>query len=223
MAASAPLRPKGPTVHLDRLPDRLSEQVDRVRDRTAEAMGSDSGSVLREIGRLSRKLDHTEKHLADSLDTVAQLTRETENRLDGLEASAGTTWPRRLFWIAVGMGAGAVAAYLADPDRGEQRREQVVGQAQQRMQEVTGEVSERARTVKDEVVDRAQDVKDQAAASAQSVATEAQRAAEEVKGEAERAVVDVRDEAQDATDDVKRQVTADGSPAPASPPPGRSI
>ncbi len=217
-------------MQLDRLPDRLTEQVDRVRDRTAEAMGSDGGSVLRELGKLSRKIDGTEDHLSSRLDDLVDAARDTEDRIDDLEASAGTTWPRRLFWIAVGMGAGALAAYLADPDRGDQRRQEIVGQAQQRVQTVTDDVSERARSVKDEVVDRAQDVKDTAVSSAQSVADEARSAAQDVKDEAQSAVVDVREEAEDAADNIKDEVSSDGrstsattvpTNAPTSPPPGR--
>lgn len=217
-------------MQFDRIPDRLTEQVDRVRDRTAEAMGSDGGSVLRELGKLGRKIDGTEKHLSDRLDDLVDAARDTEDRLDDLDTSASTTWPRRLFWIAVGMGAGAVAAYLADPDRGDQRRHEIVGQAQDRVRSVTDDVSERARHVKDEVVDRAQDVKDTAVASAQSVTDEAKRAAEDVKDEAQTAVVDVRDEAQDAAENVKEEVNASGSTdgattvptnAPTSPSPGR--
>jgi gas vesicle protein len=223
-AAADPAAPtEGTTVQLDRLTDSLTEQVDRVRDRTAEAVGSDSGSVLREFTKINRKLDGIEKHLASQLDTIAELSRDTEGRLGDLEGGVGTTWPRRLFWIAVGMGAGAAAAYLADPDRGEQRREEIVGQAQQRVQSVTEDATERARAVKDEVVHRAQDVKDQAVTSAQSVADEAQHAAQDVAGEAQRAVVDVREEAEDAAEDVKQQVSSDGTAAPLTPPPGRNI
>ncbi len=207
---------EGTTVQLDRLPDLLTEQVDRVRDRTAEAVGSDGGSVLRDLSKMDHKLDRIEKHLAAQLDSLAELTRETEERIDDLTRGNGTTWPRRLFWIAIGMGAGAAAAYLADPDRGEQRREEIVGQAQQRMQAATHEATERARTVADEVAQRAQDVKDQAMASGRSVADEAQHAAEDVASEAQRAVVDVRDEAQDAAEDIRDQVTSDSTPAPSS-------
>ncbi|MEX1163362.1 MAG: hypothetical protein WEB03_07260, partial [Nitriliruptor sp.] len=175
-------------MHLDRIPDLLTDQVDRVRDRTAEAVGSNEGSVLRELSKLGRKLDGTEKHLSGRLDDIAAATAGAGERLDELEAeSIGTTWPRRLFWITVGLGAGAAAAYLADPDRGQQRRQEIVGQAQDRVQTVTDDVSQRARSVKDEVVDRAQDVKDQAVTSAKSVAEEAQHAAEDVKDEAQHA------------------------------------
>lgn len=208
-------------MQLDRLPDLLTEQVDRVRDRTAEAVGSDGGSVLRDLSKVDHKLDRIEKHLAAQLDSIAELTRETEGRLDDLTGGSGTTWPRRLFWIMIGMGAGAAAAYLADPDRGEQRREEIVGQAQQRVQAATHEATERARTVKDEVVERAHDVKDQAMASGRSVAEEAQHAAEDVTTEAQRAIVDVREEAEHAAEDVMDQVTSDSTPAPSSP--GRTI
>lgn len=211
-------------MQLDRLPDRLSQRVDRVRDRTAEAMGSDRGSALREISRMSRKLDDIESHLAHQLDTIAELTRDTEDRVDDLARGAGTTWPRRLFWITVGMAAGAAAAYFADPDRGDQRRHEVAGQAQQRMHAMTDEFSERARTVKDEVMERAQDVKGQAMASSRSVADEARDAGRDVADEAQRAVVDVRDEAQRAAEDVKQEASSSpGSPGRVEPPPGRSV
>lgn len=200
-------------MQLDRIPDILTDQVDRVRDRTAEVVGADGGSVLRELGKLGRKIDGTEKHLASRLDAIADATSHAEERLDELEAAAvGTTWPRRLFWIAVGLGAGAAAAYLADPDRGEQRRQEIVGQAQQRAQAVGDDVATRARSVKDEVVDRAQDVKDKAVASARTVADEAKVAAQDVADEAKHAAEDVADEAQDAAEGVKRQAqdAADG-------------
>lgn len=214
-------------MQLQRLPVRLSQQVDRVRDRTAEAMGSDSGSTLREISRLGTKLDGMERSLADHLEAIAAMTRETESHVDDLEtATSRTTWPRRIFWMVVGMGAGAAAAYLNDPDRGDQRRNELRGQAQQRMQTVSSDVSERAKTVKERAAERAQDVKAQAAASKRSVTDETQRAVQDVKGEAQQAIVDVRDEAEQATEDVKREVSSDTSPAgrpSTAPPPSRSI
>lgn len=200
-------------MQLERLPNRLTDQVDRVRDRTAQAVGSDGGSVLRELTKLGRKLDATEEHLAERLDHLASTTADAEAQLDQLGNGKTTTWPRRLFWIMVGLGAGAVAAYLADPDRGDERRQELAGQAQTRMQSMSGDVSQRARTVKDEVVERTQDVKDQAVTSAKSVAAEAQHAAEDVKGEAQHAAEDVAEEAQRAAEGVKQQAT-DGGSAP---------
>lgn len=213
-------------MQLDRLPDLLTEQVGRVRDRTAEAVSSDDGSVLRELSKLSRKLDGTHQRL----DELVAITTDTASDLDDLSGGHRTTWPRRLFWITVGLGAGAVAAYLADPDRGEQRRQEIVGQTQTRVRSTTEDVSGRAREVKDEVIQRAQAVKEQAVSSARSVAEQAQHAAEDVAAEAQHAVVDVRDEAQDAAEGVKDQVSgssgsdgvaASGSQAPTPPPTSR--
>jgi gas vesicle protein len=216
-------------VHLDRIPDILTDQVDRVRDRTAEAVGADGGSVLREISKLKSKIDSTEKHLAKRLDDIAEMTSNSEDQLGGLEASfsKGTTWPRRLFWILVGLGAGAAAAYLADPDRGEQRRQEIVGQAQSRVQSATEDVTARVSSVKDQAVDRAHDVADQAVTSAKAVADEAQHAAKDVADEAQHAVVDVRDEVEHAAEDLKQEAKDGGStgaptnaPSPLTPPPG---
>lgn len=227
-------------MHLDRIPELVTDQVDRVRDRTAEAVGADGGSVLRELGKLGRKLDSTEKHLTSRLDDIAETTSTNEAQLGSL--GKGTTWPRRLFWVAVGLGAGAAAAYLADPDRGEQRRQEIVGQAQNRVQTATEDVTARVSSVKDQAVDRAQDVKDQAITSAKAVADEAQHAAKDVADEAQHAVVDVRDEVEHAADDVKKEAKDGGStggptnaptsgrtgaptnaPTPLTPPPGSRI
>jgi gas vesicle protein len=203
---------------LDRIPDLVTDQVDRVRDRAAETVGADGGSVLRELGKLKSKLDSTEKHLSKRLDEIADQTAGSDVRFDDLEATLGggkgTTWPRRLFWITVGLGAGAAAAYLADPDRGEQRRQEIVGQAQARVQATTDDVTSRAQSVVDQAVDRGHDVKDQAVTSARAVADEAQHAAQDVAEEAQHAAEDVAEEAQHAADDVKRQASTGASPQP---------
>jgi hypothetical protein len=90
-------------VQIDRLPERLTEQVDKVRDRTAEAVGADGGSILREIAKLGRHLDSVEDTITDRLDDVESSLDDTEGRIGGLYAEArGTTWPRRLFWLLVG-------------------------------------------------------------------------------------------------------------------------
>jgi gas vesicle protein len=181
---------------LERIPDVLAGSVEKVRDRAAEAVGSDGGSVLKELSKLGRHLGDVEDRLGDRLDDLAASLQASEERLDDIDAeSRGTTWPRRLFWLLVGAGAGAAAAYFADPDRGEQRRH-----------EVTEQATARAREVRDEVVERAKDVKDEAVAGAESVRTEAQLAAQDVAAEAQVAAQDVAAEAQLAAEDVRDQV-----------------
>jgi gas vesicle protein len=194
---------------LERLPGRLTEQVDKVRDRTAEAVGADNGSVLREVGKLGRHLDGLGETLADRLDRIGETLDEVDERVDGLHAeAASTTWPRRLFWLLVGAGIGACAGYLGDPDRGQDRREQIKGQTTTRAREVRDEVSHRADDVKQQAVTSANSVKTEAQLAAQDVANEAQQAAQEVSDEAQHAATDVRDQAQTstqrATDDARQ-------------------
>lgn len=125
----------------DRIPERLTEQVGKVRDRTAEAVSSDEGSVLREVGKLVRAFDDLADRVDERLDEVGFTLEEISDRLDEVEAdAASTTWPRRLFWLLVGAGVGAGAAYMADPDRGEVRRQAVVDAAASRAAEVQTEV-----------------------------------------------------------------------------------
>lgn len=177
-------------------PERLTEQVDKVRDLTAEAVASDSGSVLREVGRLARRVDRVESALLERLDDLGASFERTEERVADLRAeSLATTWPRRLFWLMVGATAGAAATYLADPDRGDVRRHEIKDQATARARELTEEVKHR--TV---------DVRDQVAASASRVAQQARGAAHDVADEVRDAAGEVADEARDAARDVADEV-----------------
>jgi gas vesicle protein len=129
---------------LSHLTEKLTAQLDELRDRTAEAVGADGGSVFRELAKVRDHLDEVEGHLDDRIDDLADLV---ESRWAALEAAEKrTTWPRRLFWLTLGVGAGMVAAYLADPDRGRARRA-----------EMSQQVTARAREVADQAVGQAKD------------------------------------------------------------------
>lgn len=140
------------TVDLERLPARLSEQVDKVRDRTAEAVASDGGSVLRELGKVARDLDRVESAVIDRLDEVMHALEETEDHIAELEAdSSATTWPRRLFWLAAGAGVGVAAAYYGDPERGARRRHELTEQAGAKASALTEQIVHRVEQATDEV------------------------------------------------------------------------
>jgi gas vesicle protein len=145
---------------LTQLTDKLTKQLDDLRDRTAEAVGADGGSVFREFSKLSDQLDDVEEHLDDRIDDLATLI---DDHWASIHASQRrTTWPRRLFWLTVGVAGGMAAAYLADPDRGRARRaeisqqlsstardvtEQAVGQAKDAASRATGQLIESAKDV----------------------------------------------------------------------------
>lgn len=178
-----------PLSTLDRLPELFSEQVDRVRDRTAEAVSSDGASILREVGKLRAAFDDLGDELRDRVDVLEATIGDLADDVDDGSRGNATTWPRRLFWLAVGTGVGVGVGYLTDPDRGQDRRAQLVDTAQSRADEVAREASQRA-----------SDVRDQVATSAQHVADETQSAVSSVTDEVKDAAEDVADQAQDSAE-----------------------
>jgi gas vesicle protein len=89
-------------------------------------------------------MHHGDQHLDDLAD------------LDDLDDhTCPSRWPSRLFFFALGVGVGAVASYLGDPDRGATRRTQL----QQK-------VRSKAKDVGDQAVDQARDATQRAVGSA---------------------------------------------------------
>ena len=146
------------TLHLDDVQHRVTDGASRVgsvvgsaldgfRDRTADVVRADGGSVFRELHGLGQRIDDVEVAVGEHVDAT---TAGLEAKLDAvLSASKRTTWPRRLFWITIGMAFGAAAAYLADPDRGKQRRTQISDQAVSRGREFVDEAGHQAKSVVD--------------------------------------------------------------------------
>lgn len=138
----------------------VTAAIDELRDRTADLVRADGGSVFREFHRLGRRIDDAEERLHARIDTTAA---GLEDQLDDLlSASKRTTWPRRLLWLTIGALLGAGAAYLADPDRGKARRSQLSEQATARSRQVADDVANRAkdaaRQAKGEAIEQAKDV-----------------------------------------------------------------
>ena len=139
---------------IDDLQDRLTDQAEKVgstvsatvgglRDRTADLVRADGGSVFRELHRLGGRIDDAEERLHTHLDDSAD---SLDDQLDALlSASKRTTWPRRLVWLVFGALIGAGAAYLADPDRGKARRSQLTDQAAARGRSVADELGSQAK------------------------------------------------------------------------------
>lgn len=69
-------------------------------------------------------LDTMTTDLTDRLDRIEDTIRDrvSLDRFTAADPIIRTTWPRRLLWTLVGMGAGMGVAYLMDPDRGRARR-----------------------------------------------------------------------------------------------------
>lgn len=139
---------------IDDVQERLNEQagkvgttvttaVDGLRDRTADLLRADGGSVFRELHRLSSQIDAAEAGLRSLVDERAD---ELDDQLDALlSASKRTTWPRRLAWLLAGGALGAAAAYLADPDRGKARRTQFSDQLASQGRSVASDAGDKAK------------------------------------------------------------------------------
>jgi gas vesicle protein len=121
----------------------VTSALEGLRDRTADVVRADGGSIFRELHRLGSRIDDAEERLHTHIDASAA---GLDDQLgDLLSASKRTTWPRRLLWLTVGAALGAVAAYLADPDRGTARRAQLTDQAAARSRTVADDLSHRAK------------------------------------------------------------------------------
>ena len=135
---------------LSHLPERFGSTVDELRDRAGAAMRPDGDSVFREL-----------RGLTDRIDDLGERIQGVGDRLDDLEVgqAAGfrelvsarrrTSWPRRLVWLGLGLALGAGAAYLADPDRGRTRRDQLTDQLTARGRELADEAATQAKIAAD--------------------------------------------------------------------------
>lgn len=117
-------------MELEQLPKKLTGTVEGLRDRAAGAVSADGGGLFRELHKLESSLAERIDDLEDSL-------------------SSSTSWPRRLFWLLIGAGIGAGAAYLADPDRGQARRTELSDQATARAREVSEDLQKKAKVTAD--------------------------------------------------------------------------
>jgi gas vesicle protein len=130
-----------------RITKTLSHGVEELRDRTADVVAADGGSVFRELHKVARRVGKAEDQIIDRIDDAEDTILD---RVDTMIAGdRRTTWPRRLFWLALGVGAGMAAAYLGDPDRGKARRAQLSDQAAARTREVTEQVTTQAKMAAD--------------------------------------------------------------------------
>ncbi len=138
--------------------ERFTSAVEGFRDRTADAVRADGGSVFRELHKLSRRIGEAESAVDERIEAaehdvgrrIDAVEVNLEDRLDELMAARKrTTMPRRLFWLLVGAGIGVAVAYLADPDRGHARRAQLSDQAAARAREIADQAGETAKRTAD--------------------------------------------------------------------------
>lgn len=135
---------------LSQLSERFGSSVDELRDRTAEAMKADGESVFRELRSLSNHFEGVGEKIGDLADRLDDLEVQQAHGFDELaSASRRTSWPRRLFWVLLGVALGAGAAYLADPDRGRSRRDQLSDQLAARTRDLTDEATNQAKIAAD--------------------------------------------------------------------------
>jgi gas vesicle protein len=136
---------------IEQVPAKLSKTlahgVEELRDRTADVVGADGGSLFRELGKVNRHVGKTEDRVLARIDDAEDTILDRLG--DVLAADRRTTWPRRLFWLGIGAAAGWFGAYLGDPDRGHARRSELQQQAAARTREVTEQVTTQAKVAAD--------------------------------------------------------------------------
>lgn len=108
-------------------------------------------------------LDTLTSQLTDRLDQVESTIRDRVplDRFTAPDPIVRTTWPRRLGYLVAGAALGAAAAYLADPDRGRARR---------------NDLRDRATSTGNDLMDQAAKRADYAAGEAKGMAANAANA-----------------------------------------------
>ena len=134
-------------MELEGLQSRVSHGVEGLRDRTADLLGADGGSVFRELGRIGRRIDEARNATERRIDVTEAVLSD---RIDELAmAQRRTSWPRRLFWLMLGCGIGMASGYLTDPDRGRGRRIKMKDQVAARSRDVSDEMRKKAKLATD--------------------------------------------------------------------------
>lgn len=140
---------------VDHLTDRLAGKVDDLRDRTVSAVGAiEDRAITGEMRRLRDRIDRLDDglpaRLADAVESQTsrfeEIARDQSDRFDSLvRGTRRTSWPRRLFWVGIGIAAGAAATYLADPDVGRSRRARLSDQMAATGRDLVREAEQEAR------------------------------------------------------------------------------
>ena len=118
--------------------DRISDITDRIGE-TVHDLRENAVSTLHdvatshELNKLSRRVGGLDERTTEGLTVLGDRLAAFETDIDGLlhrlDRGKATTWPRRIFWLAVGTAAGIAAAGLFDPQMGRTRRARLADQA----------------------------------------------------------------------------------------------
>ncbi|MBW3664406.1 MAG: BON domain-containing protein [Actinobacteria bacterium] len=134
------------TDRISEITDRIGETVHDLRESAASSLNEVASS--RELNRMSRRLSGLDEHLTEALavlgDRIAAFETDLDGLLDRLDRGKTTTWPRRIFWFAVGTAAGAAAAGLLDPQMGRTRRAKLADQARATAKDIADDVRAQA-------------------------------------------------------------------------------
>lgn len=122
-----------------------------LRDAAAENLSADGGAAYHE-GRTTRALDRLSSHLERLFETLDERIDDLDDSMDDRFATLekkvskvdSTSWWTRLFWMAVGAGAGAATAALMDPQTGTRRRNELLDRTRSTGRDLADEARKRA-------------------------------------------------------------------------------
>ncbi len=107
---------------VEELSGKVAQGVEEARDRAAEALAGDGESVFRAIARLGDRIEAAEK----TIDARVAAAEETfAEGLADVAVSKRTTWPRRVFWLTLGLSAG-IGFVVGFPDKVKELRDNLL-------------------------------------------------------------------------------------------------